>query len=266
VSQDFASRLEAARAFLRAHSSLTRSAVPVDLAETLRSLGFGNLLVERDTGRHGALRKINGRWHPVVYRPVDSRARLSARERFTVAHEIAHALIDKRFELRPTRAREYWALERVCDEYAADLLVPPMQAEIFAAARKSPAELAGVIVGLASDFEVSHAVAARRIVECLDGCAAWGIREQEDRRVISWDIENPPAFGVRRPSRVDRGSPLSEVLPVDELLIGGDYEGKLPNDYVSVCRRVSASFLLLVACRTEAWSAPDDDTPLVLFE
>jgi hypothetical protein len=266
VSQEFASRLEAARAFLRGHSSLTRPAVAADLAETLRSLGFGNVLVERDSGRHGALRKINGRWHPVVYRVVDFGTNLSARERFTVAHEIAHALIDERFELRPTRSRDYWALEGVCDEYAADLLLPRMQPEIFAGAHQSPVELADVIVRLASHFRVSHAVAARRLVGCLNGCAAWGIREQEDRRVVSWDIENPPAFEIRRPSRVDRGSLLSEALPVEELLIGADHEGKLPNDYVSVCRRLSASFLLLVACRIEARSAPDDATPLVLFE
>jgi hypothetical protein len=48
------------------------------------------------------------------------------RQRFTVAHELGHLLLDEaRARLRPTRLEE----ERLCDAFAAAILVPPDQLE-----------------------------------------------------------------------------------------------------------------------------------------
>jgi len=49
---------------------------------------------------------------------------LSARERFSIAHEIAHWIVWRRFGSVPSSETEYWWHETLCNEFAAGLLVP----------------------------------------------------------------------------------------------------------------------------------------------
>lgn len=44
--------------------------------------------------------------------------------RFTIAHEIAHCLIDQIANLTPSSTSEYWQIEDVCNDFAARLLIP----------------------------------------------------------------------------------------------------------------------------------------------
>ncbi len=44
--------------------------------------------------------------------------------RFLLAHEIAHCVIDLQIPISPSSRSEYWRLEELCNEMAAQLLVP----------------------------------------------------------------------------------------------------------------------------------------------
>lgn len=171
--------------------------VPVPLGEVVASFGLGPLLIERGKDRHGALRRVNSRWHPVVYRRNGGGRYLSPRERFTVAHEIAHAIIETRIGVRPVRNSQYWALEGKCDWFASRLLIP----EVFASPTRSRMHNAFSVISLIKELatatRTSRAAAARRLLDDLSNGSAWGIRQiaGHDHRVayrVDW------AAGVRR--------------------------------------------------------------------
>lgn len=48
----------------------------------------------------------------------------SSRERRVLGHELGHALLIDRFNLRPTTSREIHMVETICDDFAGRLLVP----------------------------------------------------------------------------------------------------------------------------------------------
>jgi hypothetical protein len=80
------------------------------------------------------------------------------RRRFTIAHELAHAIIDQTGPNAPRTGKE---LERLCDLIAVELLMP---ADIFRA--HLPQELhIGEIFALAKRFQTSLSATARRCAE-----------------------------------------------------------------------------------------------------
>ena len=189
--RSFAERLE------QAHELLNRSlppsdAIPINLEAVLLRHGLGLPLVETSGSRHGALRLVNGVWHPVVYRsPSDiNRSRLLPRERFTVAHELAHALVEDGLQLRPLRDAHYWALEDLCDDFAAAVLIPEIEVVRHVEGITGAQRLLHQIDKLASATESSLVVAARRILGKLPGGSAWGVREvtkaELRRTVLRW--------------------------------------------------------------------------------
>lgn len=90
----------------------------------------------------------------------------STRQRFSVAHEIVHTFfydIDKTPPMRPPAiARPDEHEERLCDRGAAELLVPTDALKKRALVLASGAE---AVVALATEFDVSTQVMARRLVE-----------------------------------------------------------------------------------------------------
>lgn len=116
---------EDAERWARAHASASRRPT-VDLsaiAELLKAR-----IVRRDSWAdraHGALgQSSDGTW--IVSIPANgvSTGPLSPRERFTVAHELAHILLAQRGIGTPSERREYWQLESACNRIAGALLVP----------------------------------------------------------------------------------------------------------------------------------------------
>lgn len=74
---------------------------------------------------HGSLTRTNsGNWRIVVPVSETFAGQLSRRDRFTVAHEIAHILLYERGVPRPANKRDYWNLETVCNRIGGALLVP----------------------------------------------------------------------------------------------------------------------------------------------
>ena len=92
------------------------------------------------------------------------------RRRFTIAHEIGHALLFPvagvpRGSSACGRSAE---LERLCDIAATEFIMPAAQVGQYFARREASIEN---IVGMARDFDVSFHAAALRMVELLPWCS-----------------------------------------------------------------------------------------------
>lgn len=192
------------------------AAVPVDLSDLLRSFGVGEPLVEIGGGRHGGLRRVGDYWRPVVYRRRPGPLALSPRERFTVGHELAHAIVEEGLQLRPVRNSQYWALEEVCDQFASRSLLP--DAEVAQARKRatSASSAFAEIKRLALLTEMSLAASARRILVAAGEASAWGIRRVSTPREgsvyrVAWTAGRR-RYGVGTLSHVREPNPLFEVL------------------------------------------------------
>lgn len=104
-----------------------------------------NLVFGRNFDRTRDLARCDLGNRPVIYvyrqasadsvaalRPRDETS-LTARERFSVAHELGHCLAYLRYDFQPLSRRDdrqrYWQQERAMDEFAATLLAPPWLVE-----------------------------------------------------------------------------------------------------------------------------------------
>jgi hypothetical protein len=117
-----------------------------------------------------------------------------ARQRFTLAHEYAHVVLDRIATLRATDS-----LEQLCDRIAAAVLMP--REEFLECIRRGD-----TIPKLARDFTVSVHAAAVRYTE-LTGCAVF-------RVVAPSNADRQQRFGFREAGRRDQtikrlGGPLS---------------------------------------------------------
>lgn len=105
---------------------------PVNLHKVLSRLGIRLRFEEKDeTPLYSpSYLKLEDPPTIIIYRQKQE-AVLSARERFSIAHEIAHWVIWRRFGSLPSSGTEYWWHETVCNEFAAGLLVPVASLQHF---------------------------------------------------------------------------------------------------------------------------------------
>lgn len=101
---------------------------PVNLHGILSRLGI-RLLYEEKKGKAEALLQLGRPPTVIVYRQSPSPL-LSAKERFSIAHELAHWIVWCRFGFSPS-SETYWDHETLCNEFAAELLVPPRALKSF---------------------------------------------------------------------------------------------------------------------------------------
>ena len=154
---------------------------PTDLEALKYGLSVNSFEAIPDLPISGELRK-DGDGFKVVYS-----ARLSpGRKRFTIAHELGHAIFETTGPNCPRYGNE---LERICDMLAAELLLPR---KIFAAHIGS--DIGPVrIYELARDFETSVMATALRcfhlfgisVFQVENANVAWGygvVRQQRDMR------------------------------------------------------------------------------------
>ena len=99
----------------------------------------------------------------------NTHARSAARQRFSIAHEIAHTLfpdsemgVQRRAQREEYETAEEIELERWCDQVAAELLMP---ASIFRTVKSELGDEANAVPALADAFQVSGTAAAIRFVE-----------------------------------------------------------------------------------------------------
>ncbi|MFB2556760.1 ImmA/IrrE family metallo-endopeptidase [Herbiconiux liangxiaofengii] len=135
--------------------------LPVDLATVLRTERITLSASEGRSGTHGLAERGPHGYRIVVFGKGEPL--LDGRLRFTVAHEIAHCIIDRAVGVSPTTKSEYWKLEEICNEYAARLLMPDVV--MAADARLSSLDLLRTTKRLSDSARVSPVAAGRRLAE-----------------------------------------------------------------------------------------------------
>lgn len=210
---------------------LGSGSVPLHLLHLLKELGLGlRIARSRDENHKGDLRRGEAGWEIVVVRPSRGPIEelgLSNQERYTIAHEISHYLVEAWFGFRPSTSGEYWALEEVCDEFADRLLVSD---QLLAGLdpNLSAHQLVGTVKRLARRAGAPPKATAKRVIQTRrDACAALGIRLdplQSSGRMgwIEWVAENRPWIGTQRRAIYD-DAPLAAALespPRDPILPG----------------------------------------------
>src|SRR5687768_8121290 len=93
---------------------------PIQLRALLKQLGITlRKQVSVDAKCEALVQKTSlGKYEIVLLRRSESTRGLTPRERFTIAHELGHVLIDLKFGWLPTTRDEYYAREMWCNEFA----------------------------------------------------------------------------------------------------------------------------------------------------
>ena len=145
------------------------SCPPTDLAGLGRKIGVNEVAYESFAGS-GELHKIKG-----GYRIVCSSDQSRPRQRFTVAHELAHVILERTGRNAPRSGR---SVERICDRIAAECLMPTAAFE-----RLLPWKFrGGDVVRLSRTFGTSISATAIRcaelrvvcVFEVTGGRVTWG--------------------------------------------------------------------------------------------
>ena len=132
---------------------------PVDVEFCARSAGIQLLSRDPGMGQHSALLSV-----PFGIPSIAVNAKHPAtRQRFSIAHEIGHWVLEREpgtHELRPiaARGRAMTMLERVCDHFAVNLLMPEAWVRDRISIGMTTAELARV-------FQVSWSAMSARLRE-----------------------------------------------------------------------------------------------------
>ena len=96
--------------------------------------------------------------------------------RFSIAHEIGHWVVWRRLGLMPSSDSEYWQHERLCNEFAANLLLPIDILSMYVnKLRRRAVHPVHFPRSVATMGEVSWHVAARSI-SALPSCEHWYLR------------------------------------------------------------------------------------------
>jgi hypothetical protein len=133
------------------------SCPPTDLIALARKVGVHEIVYESFPGS-GELHRVKG-----GYRIVCSSDQPRSRQRFTVAHELAHIILARTGKNAPREGRE---VERLCDMLATECLMPTAAFE-----SEIPPDLTiRAISALADRFETSLTATARRCAELRSAC------------------------------------------------------------------------------------------------
>jgi len=132
---------------------------PLDIAEVLARLGI-SLEFKAIQGRSGRAYLVIGDSASVVVSRNRTAPSLAEGDRFSIAHEVGHWVVWRRFGFLPSSKTEYWKHEALCNEFAALLLVPPR-----------------FLAGFLRDLEQRHRVYSVFFPKCVASSAR-----------VSWDV------------------------------------------------------------------------------
>jgi len=209
----------------------------VDLIGVAQELGAQ--VVKRRIQSSGAPQGLleraeSGHWRVVVPVRDMSRAELRWRDRFTIAHELAHILLYERGVPAPANKREYWDLEDACNRVSGALLVP---SRVVPSSRlTTPAGALRHIGRIQRECKVSFDVAsteAFRSENNIVGAATIRL-EDDERSYLSFSIGVFPARGSRL-----RDSTLAKWARIARDGKGSLVDGELSvaGEIVRVCLR-----------------------------
>jgi hypothetical protein len=135
----------------------------IDIPSLFTQLGIELRLVSSASGS-GALNLTEHGHYIVTVKTYHPALLWSPRDRFSAAHELAHALLFEkwRFHPSPENRREYYRYEHLCNRFAGRLLVDPLLA---ANTCRGPAtEVLDDLLALARMCEVSLEATARELL------------------------------------------------------------------------------------------------------
>jgi hypothetical protein len=144
---------------------------PTDLAQLLRKLDIDGPTSDQDLLFSGELRREGGRLHLYHRRDLGS-----GRLRFTIAHELGHAILAR---TGPRCPQQGDMVERICDKIAAEILMPA-----FHLLQSHPGNpTIEMVYDVSRSYQVSRSAAARRMAEVWDV----GVLEIEKGKVV-WSL------------------------------------------------------------------------------
>lgn len=198
---------------LRCADRLNASArLPINVGEIFRNWG---IQLRRDatdnTGRAGVTsRTRTGEYIVTIFAHTSA-----SRERFTLAHELAHVLIEEKLGWSPTTEREYYQREDWCNKFAAQLLVPTPLAQ--KCRMNSISAAIQSVLWLSRSCGVSREVAARRLAEIWPLFGLSELEECTDRKGSSkvrvrWATPEIAEYGLRRRRLLDRSNSIAEAV------------------------------------------------------
>ena len=153
---------------------LQGSRVPVSLRPICRQLSVHSIRREKLEGSKSLL--IDARVKPVIILnrsrtgPPAERNSFNSIERFLIAHELGHLVLQQHGAKNPSGKSEYWKLEKLCDAFARRLLLPDaFVMKIDAQTGKSATERLRATFLLAKRSVVPWSAAALRLAEVNEG-------------------------------------------------------------------------------------------------
>jgi hypothetical protein len=187
---------------------------PTDLDAAARRAGVSEILAE-DLPVSGELRR-DGKNFKIVYSTYLS----EARRRFTIAHELAHAIFESTKVRGPRNGVE---LERLCDMLASELLMPR---DLFLSVGSSEPSVSNLLE-LAQTFKTSLSATGIRYAKLKgvsifyidDGSVAWGSGIVRKGPVSSLD------FGLRLAlTHSENGKPMTSTVLLSQPKWTGEWK------------------------------------------
>lgn len=183
--------------------------LPIPVAEIAKSLGVKITRATTGKGTRGHLLLSTTGSEIVLPGTKSVSVEYTPWERFLIAHELGHLVLDRRCDSRPLGKSEYWQHEELCDSFARWLLLPSV-AKLVGKSAKTPSQRLNLCQYLKQTGNVPWKTAAFRISEC-DQRTRFLILRQTDKHSFQVTTSTfPNSKGIR--SLVTQDDPLSKAL------------------------------------------------------
>lgn len=221
--------------------SSSRPVIPVSLEAAARRVGIEQVLDVEMSNCDGLLSRTPSGSYIATLR----RSQGATRKRFTLAHEIGHAIVFRSIGHRAERAdgvqlscraesADERDEERLCDALASELLMPRVQ---FLETMEAFGVSASTVPSLGRRFGVSLQAASRRVAQLLPydvGVGLWYLNEQNSGLVPQWYVTKVGAMSLEYV--LDIGRPGSECF-TDKVVRGWHWvplQGQMEKYFIDV--------------------------------
>lgn len=137
-----------------------------DIEVLCNKLGVKIVKVSREDYRSATL--VNTQQGYEILIPQEhNKKQLSPFQRFLIAHELGHLLLEREYSTGPISQSDYWQYEELCDYFARLILLPEDYIEDkIRTTASNPRDRLGLSSYIARDAQVPWPAVAHRIVEC----------------------------------------------------------------------------------------------------